>query len=322
MLVSAVVDPFAFNKDCFDDLYTIHVEDFLRGIWRNGVLIIDSEGRLQNALYRKAICLPNNVQQLQILLTELLKMKSVSVHLASLSNVSSMNLLDLICDLKKNTRADALIVGDENFELLRFNPRHSDGLVQLSRYRDSDFEKERQGYCDGLEPIDTFSNSEVDDIIIRSIRFSKRLGFYDPYIGTGNNTSDFRRGIEYILALWKKHGFFPSQQGIGEVEIFTCAEHVPNGEVADVKRKINRELIDQLRKKFPRWWQIKVFVKDDPDGIFHARYLETEHAVIRVDRGFNLFKQRRKFYRNFFTLNRSESSHLEECRKLHPRRGF
>ena len=37
MLVSVVVDPAAFNKDCFDDLYTIHVEDFLQGIWRNGL---------------------------------------------------------------------------------------------------------------------------------------------------------------------------------------------------------------------------------------------------------------------------------------------
>ena len=32
MLVSAVLDPSAFEADCFDDLYTIHAEDLLKGI--------------------------------------------------------------------------------------------------------------------------------------------------------------------------------------------------------------------------------------------------------------------------------------------------
>lgn len=50
MLVSVVLDPSAFDKDCFDDLYAIHAEDFLEGIWRNGVLIIDKGGKLQGPL--------------------------------------------------------------------------------------------------------------------------------------------------------------------------------------------------------------------------------------------------------------------------------
>ena len=52
------------------------------------------------------------------------------------------------------------------------------------------------------------------------------------------------------------------------------------------------------------------------DRIFHARYLETQHAIIRVDRGFDLFKQNGEFRRNFFTLNIAEASHLRECRDL------
>lgn len=322
MLVSAVVDPSAFNEDCFDDLYAIHVEDFLQGIWKNGVLIVDREGRLQDALYRKAEYLPIEGQRSQILLTELLKIKSVAVIPISLSNVSSANLLDLIYHLKTDAEADALILADENFEILRFDPNRSDGIVQLSKYRNSDFEQLRQKYHDGLESIDTLSESKVKEIIVRLVRFSKRLRFYDPYIGTGNNTSGFRKGIEYILDLWRKHGFFVSQQGIGEVEIYTCAEHVPNDDINRVKRKINRELMDRLKKQFPHWWQIKLFVKEDPNGIFHARYLETDHTVVRVDRGFNLFNSRRKFYRNFFTLNMAESSHLEECQGLNAKRGF
>ncbi|MYC77457.1 hypothetical protein F4X10_16970 [Candidatus Poribacteria bacterium] len=319
MLMSAVLDPSAFDVEDLDEFYMIQVEDFLQGVWRNGVLIVDSERKLQEELFKKAESLPIKGNRLRTLLTDLLKEKSkrVAVPSVSPSNVSSVDLLDLTCHLKRDTEPDGLIVGDENFEKLRFDPEHRHSIVPLSEYRDSDFEKERQGYCDGLGPIDAYSRLDVDKIIIRSIRFTKWLRFYDKQIGTGNNTSNFRRGIAYILSLWKEHGFFASQQGIGTVEIFTCRdEHISDDDIDDVNRKINRELMEQLREQFPSWWQIKLSVKDDPNGIFHARYLETQHAIIRVDRGFALFKQNGSFWRNFFTLNMAESSHLRECRGL------
>ena len=329
MLVSAVLDPSAFDAECFDDLYAIHAEDFLQGIWRNGVLIVDSGRKLQEDLFEKAESLPSKGKRLQILLTDLLKEKSkrVAVPSVSPSNVSSADLLDLTCHLKRDTEPDGLIVGDENFEKLRFDPEHRHGIVPLSEYRDSDFEKKRQGYCDGLGPIDAYSRLDVDKIIIRSIRFSKRLRFYDKYIAIADNTSDFLNGIKYILSLWRDHGFFVSQQGMGEVEIFTGTEHIREDEEGHAKesklarrqenyRKVKQELMGWLKKEAPRWWQLKIFVKDDPDGIFHARYLETQHAIIRIDRGFDLFKQNGEFRRNFFTLNMAESSHLRECRDL------
>ncbi|MCY3721448.1 MAG: hypothetical protein OXG97_04435, partial [Candidatus Poribacteria bacterium] len=79
-------------------------------------------------------------------------------------------------------------------------------------------------------------------------------------------------------------------------------------------RKIIRELVEPLDNKFP--WSVRLFVKNDPDGIFHARYMEAQHAIVRIDRGFDLFKRNGEFWRNFFTLNMAESSHLKECRDL------
>ena len=324
MLVSAVLDPYVLDFDAtyFDDLYMINAEDLLKGIKKNGVLIVDSGKRLQNALRDriKSQTFPMKYQKrLQILVEELLKNRKRRIVECPVApnSTSSGNLLGIACDLKTDTEADRLIVGNNNFAALRFNPKYSDGIVPLSEYRDSDFEKERQRYCDGFGPIDMLSRSEVDEIVIRSIRFTKWLRFYDKQIGTGNNTSNFRRGIAYILSLWKEHGFFASQQGIGSVEIFTCRdEHISDDDIDDVNRKINRELMGQLREQFPSWWQIKLSVKDDSNGIFHARYLETQHAIIRVDRGFALFKQNGSFWRNFFTLNMAESSHLRECREL------
>ena len=331
MLVSAVLDPSAFEADCFDDIYTIHVEDFLKGIQKNGLLIVDSGRRLQDALRDqvKSPTLPIAYRKrLQSLVEELLKNRKRRIVECSAApnSTPSENLLEIACNLKTETETDGLIVGSESFEKLRFHPEHRHGIVPLSEYRDSDFEKERQGYCDGLGPIDILSISEVDNIITRSVRFTKWLRFYDAYIGSGDNTSHFRKGIEYILTLWREHGFFTSQQGVGSVEIFTCsAEHIRDDETDSAReskaernqenyQKVVRELVEPLSEDFP--WPVKLSVKDDPDGIFHARYLETQHAIIRVDRGFDLFNQDNEFRRNFFTLNMAESSHLKECREL------
>ena len=51
MLVSAVVDPSAFNEDYFDKSYRIHAEDLLTGIVKNGLLIVDLEGALKRSLH-------------------------------------------------------------------------------------------------------------------------------------------------------------------------------------------------------------------------------------------------------------------------------
>ncbi len=330
MLVSAVLDPAAFDAEYFDALYTIQAEDFLHGISRNGILIVDSERRLQDSLSRKAESFPIKRNRLKILLTELLKDKSkrVAVHPVSLRNASLVELLDLAYHLKTDTKADVLIVGKKSLETLKTDRRFSQCVVPLAEYRDSDFEKDRRRYENGVEHIDGLPKSEVADLIIRAVRFTKWLRFYDAYIGFGENTSRFREGIEYILSLWEEHGFFASQQGSISVEIFTSSTtQVRHDETAHAKRsklqrnqdnyrKINRELMERLKGRFPPWWQIKLLVKDDPDGIFHARYMETQHAVIGVERGFDLFKQNGEFQRNFFTLNMAARSHLKECRNL------
>ena len=43
MLVSAVVDPSAFDVKYFNELYTIQTVDFLKGIQKNGLLSAQRE---------------------------------------------------------------------------------------------------------------------------------------------------------------------------------------------------------------------------------------------------------------------------------------
>ena len=330
MLVSAILDPSAFDAEYFDALYTIQVVDFLKGIQRNGLLIVDLENRLRDALVKQYEALPSKPRgRLRILVEELLLKKRtrriIACHLSS-SNIPSMNLLYLAYNLKEDTKVDALIVGNENLERLKSDQKYSEEIVPLSEYRDSDFEKDRQRYESQVGPVDTLPTEDVEELIVRSIRFAKWLRFYDPHIGSGNNTSRFRDGIKYILCLWKKHGFFVSQQGIGDVKIFTCsAERVQDDETDHAKqsklarnqeshRKVVRDLIEPLDNQFS--WPVKLFVKDDPNRIFHARFLETQHVIIQIDSGFDLFEPNGKFKRNFFTLNIAASAHLRECREL------
>ena len=260
----------------------------------------------------------NYRQQLQILLEELLLKKRSKRVISCSVSLNSGDLLDVAYHLKTVTKADALIVGNKSLEILKTDRRFSQCVVPLAEYRDSSFEKDRRRYENGVEHIDGLPKSEVADLIIRAVRFTKWLRFYDPIIGSedNNNTSRFRKGIEYILSLWEEHGFFASQQGTGSVEIFTCRARrfQTQDELQKRHQSIDRELITPLKKKFP--WPVKLCIKDDRNRIFHARYMETQHAVVRVERGFDLFKQNGEFRRNFFTLNMAERSHLKECRDL------
>ena len=330
MLVSAVLDPSAFNASCFDALYSIHALDLLKGIERNGLLIVDSENRLRDTLIKQIRSVPIKYRQrLQILVEEILlkkRSKRVIACFVSSNYEPSRDLLDLAYYLQTSTEADALIVGNESLERLKSDQRHGENIILLSEYRDSNFEKERQRYYDGLEPIDTLSESEVEDAIIRSIRFSTWLRFYDKQIGKGTSTRNFLEGIEYVLSLWREHGVFASQEGRGSVEIYTgTAKPIRGYETDQVRRdklaynreqhqKIIRELMEPLNDWFS--WPVRLFVKEDPDGIFHARYLEAQYAIIQVERGFGFRKPNDEFWRNFFTVNMRHGSHLRECREL------
>ena len=332
MLVCAVPDPSAFDVRYFDNYYMVNAEDFLKGIKTNGLLIVDkSEKRLQDALIKKINDIPDKYgKQLRILLEELLKNRKkriVELNLTQKSS-SSRDLLNLAYQLKIEACPDALIVGDDSLKTLKSEQKYGADIVPLSEYRDSVFEAERQRNENKIGPIDTLPKTDIDNLIIRSVRFAKWLRFYDPYIGKGNNTVHFRKGIEYILSLWRDNGFFASQQGIGDVRIYTCSvEQIRDDETLDAKkskfernqegyRETNMKLIDPLNDQFP--WPIQLYVKRDPDDIFHARFLETQHAIIGIERGFDLFKRnsRIKLKRNFLTLMMDANTHLKECREL------
>ena len=178
MRISAVLDSSAFSETYFNSTYEMHAEDFLNGIQRNGLLIVDSENKLQNAIFEQIESLPIKYrQQLQILVAELFKNKKDRVVKCCLlpNYTPSENSLDLAFQLKRVSQADVLIVGGEYVETLRGDQKREEGIVLLSEHLGSDFEKYRQKHYERLKSTKTHSKSEVEDTIIHSAQFNDCL---------------------------------------------------------------------------------------------------------------------------------------------------
>jgi len=311
MLMSAVVDPSSFDKDYFEDpSYEQNAQIFLRGVLANGLLIVDSDGILKDLLI-------NNIKSLSlkygerfvIIIAELLKNKRHKiVNLDSFGYKKNVDTILQAYEIRKNCKADSFIVSIKSFHFFESNNFADPAITPLSNYIYSDFEKKRRWFFEELPSIDNLKKTEIEDIIIRIIKYSKWLRFYDKQIGSGDRTSFFRKGIEYILSLWEKNGIL-IKDCIGEVEIISCVKS------SDRIKKIKSDLLVPLKSKFSFHFTLRL--KEDKSDIFHARFLETQHAIVLFERGFDLFKNDgNSFRRNFLKLENTAFNHLNECRNL------
>ena len=172
MLISAVLDSSVFYTTYFNATYGIQAEDFLNGIEKNGLLIVDSENKLQDAIFEQVESLPTKYRQrLQILVEELFKNKRERVVQCCISPnyTLSEDLLDLAYYLKTVSEADVLIVGNESVKTLKSGEKYTESIVPLSEYHNSNFENLHKR----SQAIDIFSESEMEDSIIHSVQFDK-----------------------------------------------------------------------------------------------------------------------------------------------------
>ena len=178
MGVSTVLDPSIFNEACFNKAYRIHAGNLLDSIEKDGLLIVDSENELRNAIFEQVESLSTKYrQQLQIRFEELFKNKRERVvECCILSNyTSSENLLDLVYHLRTVSQADTLIVGSESLKTLESDQRYNEDIILLLGPRGNNFEKFYQRYYERLESIDILSQSEIEDTIIHSAQFNNWL---------------------------------------------------------------------------------------------------------------------------------------------------
>jgi hypothetical protein len=330
MILSSSIDPAAFNAELFASTsYKLQAEMYLKGVLSNGIIIVDPEGRIKQELITFIQLLPSTVgQQVKILIEEIMKhqkKKIIACLPDSYTAKKSQKMIDLLLHIKQMCKVDYVITTDETIDKLKADLKHDKAILSLTVYSNSHFENERRRFIEGILPIDMLSVMEIADVVSRSIKFSKWLRIYDKQIGTGDRTYYFKKGIKYILNLWKKDGYFVHLPEV-MIEIFTCAKEkirIDDGVYdSDRKMKLNNEAINKIRSelvstlKQEYGLKVTLYVKDDQNAIFHARHLESQYAILLFDRGFDLFNSDGKFNRNIIKVDTISYSHVKECRLL------
>jgi hypothetical protein len=195
----------------------------------------------------------------------------------------------------------------------------------MASYLECAWESERHTMLELTDPLDKIPKQKVEELLIRCLRYTKWIRIYDKQIGKGDGVRRFREGIMYLLELWKAHCHFPIRSDFF-VEIITaeCRTLDAGDALAFIAEKkadnergwkvIQAELIPAIKAAGP--WTVKCSLKADPDGIMHARYLQTQSAIILVERGFDLFDQGGTLRRNELKVMNARHDHLEECRGL------
>lgn len=334
MIVSIVIDPNCFDSSSLKtDINYSQAITLLIGLKTNGVMLVDPQKIIIKELNNKITDLSiKQRQRLRIRLEEILKNKKQYLVIADsdpkLSKIKDPSMLATA--LAETLGADALIAERNNVSSLKENSQQYE-TVALSNFTFSKVEKKRSRYAQELPPIHTLKTDEVNQIFIDIVKYARWLRIYDKHIGKhiGENRSinDFRKGIEYILNLWAKHGCFFDQAQ--RLEIITQAKNPIKTEdddfVRDRKDQENQEavqgiqedLIQPIREKFPTL-NTELVINQDAEIRFHSRHIQTNNVIVLVEAGFDLFKagkNPRKFRDNTLKLDQGGSLYLREIRK-------
>ena len=331
MIVYAVVSPSVFDSEHFEQSgYRDQVALFFRGLQGNAVLLLDPTASLLDEIESTVGNLSIKYrQELEIRIAELRKSLRekrrcrmvVKLSATKCNTASNQTPLQRCSSVALAASADAVFLPEYEIAALG-----ASGLVlptaRMAEYSRTEFEERRRYFMEDLPPIDQLAPEAFDDLIVRATRFSVWIRVYDKQIGKGSNVSNFRRGLERILDLWLANAHFHPQR----VEIITAeSEHLDEGEsgyVAEQKQNRIREcntrvrtlLLSPLRSSVPL--AITVSIKRDGNRIFHARHLQTQTAVVLMERGFDIQSDTGELRRNIVKVDLGAQTHLEECRGL------
>lgn len=326
MITMAVLDPDAFTTASFLERGTQdQVAMLFRGIESNGALLLDSDGRLLDELENKVKELPIKYRQdLQIRLDWLRRKENRGRLIKCRADICRTSREQMPWDRVQRVATGA--GADAVFAALAHCDLWHDGdqteICPLTKYSSSRFEEKRRWYMDSMPNADKLTSSEFDEAMARVTRFSRWVRFFDKQIGKGKNTSNFRRGIERVLNVWKQNSHFPSDH----VEIVTIVgERVldtEDGYAAQQKRKrnaeippeLNKTLVAPLQKQFQ--CSIRLSVKATGHDIFRNRYLQTEQTVIHFSEGFDLFNDDESPRDNIIQVRNQDRGRLDALRRL------
>ncbi len=327
MIISLVVDPNCFEKSRIEDPILYSEARMLLGcIQQNGLLLFDPHGKLSGGLRERLEAMHIRYRQhIWIMFEEILKKGSrwaFEVKPDSIRENSTET--EMVFAVASEASADAVVVDRDYRNRMLQVPEVSYEIVQLATYSYSRIETERRRYFQNLPSLHRLEHKDAEQAVMRIVKFAKRLCFYDRYIGTGKNIEAFRRGIDYILGLWKRHGWRYGENG--EVKIITSppkpirsdeskhAKEEKQQENREAIQKVKEKLVYPLRSKYSELY-IEFISSNPGDKRNHARFLQTDKATILFEGGFDLFERGRgplRFKDNLLKFHNVDSRHLEE----------
>ena len=322
MLVSALVDPAAFDERHFQDKhYGSWARQFFKEMTtENGLFLADRDKRLLVQGLRQRFLALNEKHRQQLLLCLAEAIKQKRFHFGDCSDVDTLNIC---CELIDQYNPDAVIASPENINRFRhLGEADSDTVLSFHEYQDSNFQKARRRYIYEHQDLAQMEATERENIFFRITQFSDHLKIYDKQIGNcsngpakyRDNLDRFRKGIEFVLNQWP-HSV---QKKEGHLEIFTCALHNRKDDKFECEKDIilNR-LLKPLRQR-RRTIEISLFVKKDSNRSMHARYLQTQNAVFSIERGFDFYDDEENFKLNPISLVMGQGivDTLQEFRRL------
>jgi hypothetical protein len=315
MLISVVVDPNAFNRALFSTPgYRDQAEVLFRGLESNGLMLVDSQSKLLDELDEQLKKLSTkDGQQLQIRFAELRKRpgyRFITVDASRCDTQHCSGFHHVACTVRARCFGDSVILDEPTFEEFQSRKLPCDSLIPLSRYISSGLELERRRFMEQLPFIDQMQPGEFDDLISRSVRFSKTLQFFDKQIGHGSSLGRFRAGIERILRLWTVNCHFAKPTL--RAELFTCVQ-----DTHEPEQVVHRRVLEGITQPLSREFGVPftLFWKQDSPRISHDRYLVSDNISLYFTKGFD-FVDGGSLQRCKIQIDNGAALHLAEYRKL------
>ena len=315
MLISVVIDPMSFDRSLFATPgYRDQAEILFRGLESNGLLLSDAQATLLDRLeeYLSKLSTKDG-QQLQIRFAELRKRPGQRLILVDPVRCDTQHCSGhhhTACTVRSKCSGDSVIVDEPTLDEYQKRRLPVTTFTPLSRYISSDLELQRRRFMEQLPFIDQMAAGEFDDLIIRSVRFSKTLRFFDKQIGKGDSLARFRAGIERILKLWTSNCHY--EKAILKAELYTCVQktHEPESSVYQkVLEDISQPLSRAMGIPFTLFW------KEDSVRISHDRYLQSDNVSLYFSKGFD-FVDGGALQRCKIQVDNGASKHLSEYRRL------
>lgn len=296
MLVSAVADPAAFGRGGItDELSKREAIAFLQGIIENGVLLDGPKRELLRKAMEEAYTLSTNLgQRVQGLLLEV---RNQSKKFVVSCNADDWRSDDLRPDAKMcalvatRLRADAVITVDANTCAVRASLGVNAEIVLIRDVTESEFEKKRRGLQSVNQPLDRFTETEVDELFGRALKYTSTLRVFDYLMAKDpGHWRKYLAGIAFVVRIWEKWCVVGTTSSGRSLELYTSG-----GRHADDANAARIRLQDNIIASLSKGTAAKVigYVKrDGSPRVFHARGFQAKNRCFTIDPGFDALSNR------------------------------